>query len=78
MEMEREGRREESEKELGQRVNELTNLMKIFREKVDNLEKTVHSVETKMVDLIYNLSKAKEDIEVQYNTNKSSKVDYAK
>ncbi|KAI5125326.1 hypothetical protein NEPAR06_0319 [Nematocida parisii] len=60
----RETRREETEKELDIRVGELTNLMKIFREKVDNLEKTVHSLEVKMVDYIQDLTKAKGEIDI--------------
>jgi polyhydroxyalkanoate synthesis regulator phasin len=68
--MDRETKREDAEKEINRRVSELTNTMKAFRDTVDNLEKTVHSLEVRVVDYIHNLNKAKDEIEMQYNTNK--------
>lgn len=65
----RETRREDAGKELDKKVNELTDLMKIFRNKVDDLEKTVQSLEGKVVDYVRVISKAKDEIEVQdYST----------
>ncbi|KAI5159491.1 hypothetical protein NEAUS03_0338 [Nematocida ausubeli] len=62
--VEKEKRREETEKELNLRVIELGNLMKVFREKVDSLEKTVNSLETKVVDYIQDLTKARGEIDL--------------
>ncbi|EHY65777.1 hypothetical protein NEAUS04_0001 [Nematocida ausubeli] len=62
--VEKEKRREETEKELNLRVIELGNLMKVFREKVDSLEKTVNSLETKVVDYIQDLTKARGEIDI--------------
>lgn len=68
--MERENKQEETEKEINRRVSELTMTMSAFRDTVENLEKTVLSLETRVVDYIHHLNKAKDEIEMQYNTNK--------
>ncbi|KAH9386868.1 uncharacterized protein NEMAJ01_1764 [Nematocida major] len=61
----RDGQGEGSGKELNIRVNELANLMKLFRGKVDELEKTVRSLEATVSGYMGTVTQAKDALDSQ-------------